>query len=49
MVKRLPAVALALLVVGLLLAPASTGQFVKSSVLSGWHAVGTAVSAISGK
>jgi predicted small secreted protein len=46
-VKRLPALALALLLVGLLLTPVQTGRFVKSSVQSGWHAVSDAVSAMS--
>lgn len=47
MVKRLPAIALALLLVGLLLTPVQTGRFVKSSVRSGWHAVSAAVAAMS--
>jgi hypothetical protein len=47
MAKKLPAVAAALLLVGLLLAPANTGEFVRSSVTAGWHALATAVSALS--
>lgn len=47
MTKRLPALALALLLVGLLLTPQQTGRFVKSSVQSGWHAVSDAITAMS--
>jgi hypothetical protein len=47
MVKRLPAIALALLLIGLLLAPAKTGEFVKSSVTAGWDAVATAAASFS--
>jgi hypothetical protein len=49
MVKKLPIVAAGLLVVGLLLSPQSTGEFVKSSVSNGWHAVSEAVDALSSK
>jgi hypothetical protein len=47
MVRRLPAIALALLLVGLLLTPQQTGRFIRSSVQSGWHAVSDAVAALS--
>jgi hypothetical protein len=49
MVKRLPAIALGLLLIGLLLSPAQTGEFVKSSVTAGWNAVATAASSFSQK
>lgn len=47
MAKKLPALATALLIVGLLLAPAQTGAFVRSSVTGGWHAVRTALTSAS--
>lgn len=49
MVKKLPIIAAGLLLVGLLLSPQSTAEFVKSSVKGGWHAVSVAVTALSSK
>lgn len=42
--KYLPTILVALFVVGLLLAPAKTGDFVSSSVSAGLHAVSVAAS-----
>jgi hypothetical protein len=45
MVSRIPGIAAALLVVGLLLAPASTTMFVKATVSAAWHSASTALDA----